>query len=75
MTPATSEYCFITPASLVNLAARLFDVARGTRTRFTSDPSDENWLIWSPDGRRVAYNANPSGPLDIFVKSADGAGD
>lgn len=35
----------------------LYDVAGGGRTRFTSDPEDENWLIWSPDGKRVVFNS------------------
>jgi dipeptidyl aminopeptidase/acylaminoacyl peptidase len=35
----------------------LYDVASGSRTRFTSDPDDENWLIWSADGRRVIFNS------------------
>src|SRR5258706_12266496 len=30
----------------------IFDVASGRRTRLTSDPGDENFLIWSPDDRR-----------------------
>src|SRR5947207_620277 len=27
----------------------VFDVATGRRTQLTSDPGDENFLIWSPD--------------------------
>ena len=32
----------------------IYDVKGGARTRFTSDTAEENWMIWSPDGRRVA---------------------
>ena len=34
----------------------LYDAQTGDRTRFTSEPADENWLIWSRDGRRVVLN-------------------
>ena len=35
----------------------IYDTKTGGRTRFTSDPAEENWLIWSPDGTRVVLNA------------------
>jgi Tol biopolymer transport system component len=34
-----------------------YDVKSGERTQFTSDPADENWLIWHPDGTRVLLNS------------------
>ena len=35
----------------------IYDTKSGSRTRFTSDPAEENWLVWSPDGTRVVLNA------------------
>jgi Tol biopolymer transport system component len=35
----------------------IYDTRSGSRTRFTSDPGEENWLVWSPDGTRVVLNA------------------
>jgi Tol biopolymer transport system component len=35
----------------------IYDLSSGERTQFTSDPADENWLIWSPDGARVLLNS------------------
>lgn len=35
----------------------MYSLGSGERTQFTSDPSDENWLIWSPDGSRVLLNS------------------
>src|ERR1700681_2775310 len=35
----------------------MYDVASGRHTKLTSDPADENWLIWSGDGSRVVFNS------------------
>lgn len=45
------------------------------RVQFTSDAADENWLIWSPDGRRVAVNAFSAGTNTLFERPSnrDGA--
>ena len=52
----------------------LFDIARGLRTRFTFDPADELAPVWSPDGRRVVFNARRKGHLDLYQKASSGAG-
>jgi Tol biopolymer transport system component len=39
-------------ARLTNI--ELFDLARGTSTRFTSE-GDEDHPVWSPDGKRIAF--------------------
>jgi len=55
----------------------VFDVASGRRTQLTSDPGDENFLIWSPDDRRVVFNStrNRGGrSLDLFQASSAGGG-
>jgi len=53
----------------------IFDVASGRRTRLTSHPADENWLIWSPDDRRVVFNSTRSGrSLDLFQTTSTGGG-
>jgi len=55
----------------------LFDVARGLRTRFTFDPSDELSSVWSPDGSRIVFNASRKGvPIyGLYQKASSGAGD
>lgn len=35
----------------------IYDAKSGMRTRFTSDPAEENWMVWSPDGTRAVLNA------------------
>jgi eukaryotic-like serine/threonine-protein kinase len=68
------------------IATRLFDresrsrdiwtleIARGLATRFTFDPGNENFPIWSPDGSRIVYiSSNPKQP-GFYARSASGAG-
>jgi serine/threonine protein kinase len=52
----------------------IFDVARGTRERFTDDPGDDIAPVWSPTGDRLAFSAQRAGAIGLFVKKADGAG-
>jgi len=52
----------------------IYEVARGLRTRFTFDSSNEIDPIWSPDGARVVYASNRKGRFDIYQKSLAGAG-
>jgi Tol biopolymer transport system component len=53
----------------------LLDLARPVPTRFTFGPSSNQSAVWSPDGSRIAFGSNRSGPVDIYVKSASGAGE
>ena len=60
-----------------------YDVETGDRTRITSGAADENWLVWSPDGQRVAFNsfgatldlyqadAARTGPRDLLLRTGD----
>jgi dipeptidyl aminopeptidase/acylaminoacyl peptidase len=51
----------------------IYDTGSGSRTRFTSEPADENWSLWSPDGRRVLFNSFAPDHLDLFESPAAGA--
>jgi len=42
----------------------IFDVTRGLRTRFTSDPANEDTPVWSPDGSHLAFRSDRTGPTD-----------
>src|SRR5262245_42847831 len=48
----------------------IYDAKSGERTRFTSDPADENWLIWSSDSQRVILNSFGQEHLDLFQAAA-----
>ena len=55
----------------------VWDFFRATLTRLTFDPGVENYPVWTPDGRRVAFGSETSetkGSQAVFWKPADGAG-
>jgi eukaryotic-like serine/threonine-protein kinase len=52
----------------------LYDVARGLRTRFTSDPATEISPIWSPDSSRIIFGSGRKGGIDVYQKPSTGAG-
>ena len=54
----------------------LYDLGRGTLSRFTFGPGVAVTPIWSPDSSRIAYGASPaagSAAEDIYQKPASGA--
>jgi len=51
-----------------------YDVQRGVRTRFTTDPAQEYASAWSPHGDVIVFNSRRKGNWDIYRKAADGSG-
>jgi len=54
----------------------LYDLLRETLTRLTFVGNVNNAPVWTPDGKRIAFNSNSSakGALNIFWQLADGSG-
>jgi len=52
----------------------LWDLARGTETRFTFDPGNDGPLVWSPDGSRIVWYSDRAGEQNLYQKAASGAG-
>ena len=48
----------------------MYETGSDKREQFTSDAADENWLIFSPDGRRVAVNAFSPEQSGLFTSTA-----
>jgi Tol biopolymer transport system component len=53
----------------------ILDTERGTTTRLTFNSGRDDYPVWSPDGKTVAFASNRSGYLDLYQKPADGSGD
>ena len=52
----------------------LIDLASGNSTRFTFDPAQDLFPVWSPDGSRIVFGSDREGPRNLFQRSAKGAG-
>jgi Tol biopolymer transport system component len=52
----------------------LYDLSRETLTRFTFEGNYNVIPIWSPDGKRIAFESNREGPYNVFRQLADGSG-
>jgi serine/threonine protein kinase len=52
----------------------LLDVSRQSSSRFTFDPAVDSNPVWSPDGTRIVFSSNKSGPYDLYWKLSSGAG-
>ena len=42
------------------------------RTRLTSNPANDIYPAWSPDGRYIAFDSDRDGNDEIYVMKADG---
>jgi len=44
------------------------------KVRLTSAPGDDLFPVWSPDGRRIAFDSHRDGDREVYVMNADGSG-
>ena len=51
----------------------LYDLLRGTSSRFTFDPASDTSPVFSPDGERVAFLSARNGGTGLWEKRIDGA--
>ena len=54
---------------------QVYDIARGTFTRVTTDPAVDQNPLWSLDGGRIVFMSLRDGQPELFEKSADGTGE
>jgi serine/threonine protein kinase len=49
----------------------IWNLARATLTRLTSEPGADTSPVWTPDGRRVVFTSQRRGVLNLFWQAAD----
>jgi eukaryotic-like serine/threonine-protein kinase len=54
----------------------VWDLARGTLTRLTSEPGQDTYPVWTPDGQRILFASNRDTALfmNLYLQVADGSG-
>jgi len=52
----------------------IWELARGTLTRLTSDPAFDGFPVWTPDSRRIIFTSDRVGGGNVFWQAADGTG-
>jgi Tol biopolymer transport system component len=52
----------------------IYDVSRGSRSRFTFDAANETMGVWSPDSSRVVFTSRRPSRFDLYQKASSGAG-
>lgn len=53
----------------------VLDLGSGRSTKITFNAGRNDYPVWSPDGKTIAFASNRSGHLDIYEKNADGSGE
>jgi len=53
----------------------IWDLARGALQRLTFDPGLNRGIVWTPDGKRIAFSvAKPDQSEEVYWQAADGSG-
>lgn len=51
----------------------IFLMRENSVTQLTHNSWNDEYPAWSPDGKRIAFTADPEGQFDIFMMKADGS--
>ena len=52
----------------------LLEVEQGTASRFTFDPTDDRYPVWSPDGSRIVFDSLREGLPSLYQRVSSGTG-
>jgi len=52
----------------------VWDLGRTTLTRATYDPGLDTFPVWTPDGHRLLFSSDSTGPRNLYWQAADGTG-
>jgi serine/threonine protein kinase len=50
----------------------LLDLLSGAKKRFTFDPAQDGFPVWSPDSTQIVFESKRKGPYDLYIKSLGG---
>ena len=53
----------------------VLDIARGNNIKVTFNAGRNDFPVWSPDGKSIAFASNRAGHMDLYLKGADGYGE
>lgn len=53
----------------------LIEFSRNASSRLTTDPANESFPVWAPDGKQMAFSSSRGGQLDLYRKTVDGSGE
>jgi serine/threonine protein kinase len=74
ISPDQSTIVFSRGTNDLNTNLWLFDTARRTTTRFTSEAGIDNFPVWSPDGSRIYYYARRNDERLVLERPVNGIG-
>jgi len=69
ISPDGSQAVLVKSISVTESSLWLVDLVRGTTTALSSGGGRNDAPVWSPDGARVVFSSDRTGPQDFFVKS------
>jgi len=52
----------------------IYDFARATLSRLTTDPAHDTLPLWTPDGQRIIFTSTRAGYPELFWRQADSTG-
>ena len=57
-----------------NMDFHIYDLTSGAILRFTRDPANDGFPLWTPDGKRVVFWSARGGPWNLYTRPADRTG-
>jgi Tol biopolymer transport system component len=75
LSPDGKRLAVIRRSSVSGTDIWLVDLDHPVPSRFTFGTAGVFFAAWSPDGTRIAFEDDRAGPMDIFVKPTEGAGE